>query len=181
LSSCVFIRHLHYRRPCVYNNKIFIIIIYYKMDPHAVLGIPPGSNITEITKAYRKLALIHHPDKNKGSDVYFKIINNAYDNLRSLQRSPPHSPQRSHQRSPPHSPQRSHQRSPPRSHQRSPPRSHSTIRRQLTQAEIDAAKNRYTARAKTPTRKFPDRGGRKLRRRRTRKSNKYNKSNKSTH
>jgi len=43
-----------------------------------------GASETEIKKRFRKLATLHHPDKNNGSkksEEIFKIILNAYENL----------------------------------------------------------------------------------------------------
>ena len=45
-----------------------------------ILGVEEGATKEEITKAYRKLAMKHHPDKN-GDQEIFKLIGNAYDLL----------------------------------------------------------------------------------------------------
>jgi hypothetical protein len=46
-------------------------------DPYAVLGIERGSSQSEIRKAYRKLAVQHHPDKG-GDTEKFKEVAEAY-------------------------------------------------------------------------------------------------------
>ena len=50
------------------------------MDPYKVLNIPKDAGDDEIKKAYRKLALEHHPDKG-GDEDRFKQINEAYSIL----------------------------------------------------------------------------------------------------
>lgn len=54
-------------------------------DSHAVLGLVPGATQDEIKSAYRRLAKIHHPDRNPGdpvSEERFKDIAAAYEALR---------------------------------------------------------------------------------------------------
>jgi DnaJ-class molecular chaperone len=49
-----------------------------------ILGVQKSSTMDEIKKAYRKLSMIHHPDKNnnsKESEDKFKKINEAYETL----------------------------------------------------------------------------------------------------
>lgn len=49
-----------------------------------VLGITKSATEAEIKKAYKKLAIEHHPDRNKGnkrSEERFKEINEAYQTL----------------------------------------------------------------------------------------------------
>lgn len=49
-------------------------------DYYKILGIPKDSTGDQVKKAYRKLALQHHPDKG-GSESKFKEISEAYDVL----------------------------------------------------------------------------------------------------
>ena len=48
--------------------------------PYAVLSVPRNAALAEIKKAYRRLALKHHPDKG-GDESMFKIISAAYEIL----------------------------------------------------------------------------------------------------
>lgn len=51
------------------------------MDYYSILNIPKTASVDEIKKAYRKLAMKHHPDRNGGDDTQFKKIQEAYDVL----------------------------------------------------------------------------------------------------
>lgn len=52
-------------------------------DFYKVLGLTKGASEDEIKKAYRKLALKYHPDKNKSANAEerFKEIAEAYEVL----------------------------------------------------------------------------------------------------
>jgi hypothetical protein len=52
-------------------------------DYYKVLGVSPTANEHDIKRAYRKLALQYHPDKNPDPTVeqFFKEVNEAYDVL----------------------------------------------------------------------------------------------------
>ncbi|KAH8063861.1 hypothetical protein JL722_3056 [Aureococcus anophagefferens] len=47
------------------------------LDDWAILGVPPGSDQDAIRKAYRKQALLHHPDKG-GDPAKFRQVAEAY-------------------------------------------------------------------------------------------------------
>ena len=56
-----------------------------KRDYYEVLGVTRTATEVEITKAYRKLAMQHHPDRNPGdaeAEVKFKEVTEAYEVLR---------------------------------------------------------------------------------------------------
>ena len=60
-----------------------------KRDYYAVLGIEKGASEEEIKKAYRRLAVKYHPDKNPGDKVAeenFKELGEAYEVLNEPQK-----------------------------------------------------------------------------------------------
>jgi DnaJ-class molecular chaperone with C-terminal Zn finger domain len=55
-------------------------------DPYTVLGVPPSATEAEISKSYRRLAKLYHPDLNQGDAEAAKKmseINVAYDLIKS--------------------------------------------------------------------------------------------------
>ncbi|WP_343188312.1 molecular chaperone DnaJ [Buchnera aphidicola (Ceratoglyphina bambusae)] len=55
-----------------------------KKDYYKVLGISPEANDLEIKRAYKKLAIKYHPDRNHGNKIYenkFKEVKEAYEIL----------------------------------------------------------------------------------------------------
>lgn len=52
-------------------------------DFYKILGVSKGSSDDDIKKAYRKMALKYHPDKNKdpGAEAKFKEVAEAYEVL----------------------------------------------------------------------------------------------------
>ncbi|XP_042908617.1 translocation protein SEC63 homolog isoform X4 [Parasteatoda tepidariorum] len=51
---------------------------YVAYDPFEILQIPPDSSMGEIKKAYRRLSLVYHPDKETGDEKQFMMIAKAY-------------------------------------------------------------------------------------------------------
>src|SRR3954453_23081490 len=60
-----------------------------KQDYYATLGVARDASAEDLKKAYRKLAMQHHPDRNPGdkkAEAKFKEINEAYDVLKDDQK-----------------------------------------------------------------------------------------------
>ena len=51
-----------------------------------ILGVSPTASGDEIRKAYRQLAMRHHPDRNDGNTARFNAIKLAYEQLSDLQK-----------------------------------------------------------------------------------------------
>ncbi|KAL0266447.1 UNVERIFIED_CONTAM: hypothetical protein PYX00_008980 [Menopon gallinae] len=50
-------------------------------DPYEILGIPVGTPTSEVRKAYRRLSVIYHPDKETGDEKMFVKLTKAYQTL----------------------------------------------------------------------------------------------------
>jgi molecular chaperone DnaJ len=57
-----------------------------KRDYYEILGVDKGASADEIKKAFRKLAVKYHPDKDGGDETKFKEINEAYEVLKDQQK-----------------------------------------------------------------------------------------------
>ena len=57
-----------------------------KRDYYDVLGVSKTASADEIKKAFRRLAVQHHPDKEGGDETKFKEINEAYEVLKDSEK-----------------------------------------------------------------------------------------------
>lgn len=57
-----------------------------KRDYYDVLGVAKGASEDEIKKAFRRLAVKYHPDKEGGDEAKFKEVNEAYEVLKDKQK-----------------------------------------------------------------------------------------------
>jgi molecular chaperone DnaJ len=60
-----------------------------KKDYYDLLGVSKGASDADLKKAYRRLAMKYHPDRNKGdksAEAKFKEINEAYQVLSDAQK-----------------------------------------------------------------------------------------------
>lgn len=86
-ARCLLIGTKYHKKTWItipYNHKHIIDtygIIAPMKDYYKTLGVKKDASQDEIKKAFRKLALEHHPDKTGGKDEKFKEINEAYSTL----------------------------------------------------------------------------------------------------
>lgn len=57
-----------------------------KRDYYEILGVSKNASADEIKKAFRKLAVKYHPDKDGGDESKFKEVNEAYEVLKDQQK-----------------------------------------------------------------------------------------------
>lgn len=57
-----------------------------KRDYYEILGVSKGASADEIKKAFRKLAVKYHPDKEGGDEAKFKEAGEAYEVLKDAQK-----------------------------------------------------------------------------------------------
>jgi molecular chaperone DnaJ len=57
-----------------------------KRDYYEVLGVDKGASQDEIKKAFRRMAIQYHPDKEGGDETKFKEINEAYEVLKDSEK-----------------------------------------------------------------------------------------------
>src|ERR1700683_269958 len=57
-----------------------------RRDYYEILGVGKSASADEIKRAYRKLALEHHPDRHGGDDSKFKELGEAYEVLKDPQK-----------------------------------------------------------------------------------------------
>ena len=57
-----------------------------KRDYYEVLGVSKDASADELKKAFRRLAIQHHPDKEGGDESKFKEINEAYEVLKDTEK-----------------------------------------------------------------------------------------------
>lgn len=67
-------------------TSFIVLIVNVFCGPHNcydILGVPPDASAKDIKKAYRKLSLSHHPDKNKDANAteVFRLITKAHEVL----------------------------------------------------------------------------------------------------
>lgn len=55
----------------------------FSSDHYSALGVPPSATLTDIKKAFRQQASLHHPDKNTSPDApaRFRAVQVAYEVL----------------------------------------------------------------------------------------------------
>lgn len=85
IKQCLIVHHKHVKRRIGEAKRQFSSRNYFKLgDLYARLGLTADVSQDDIKKAYYKLSLEHHPDKNQGcivSSEKFRSITEAYEIL----------------------------------------------------------------------------------------------------
>jgi hypothetical protein len=70
-------------------KKVIILLIYIMKDKDAIelLGLNPDYTKSDLKKAFYRLSLIYHPDKNPRGEEIFKSVNEAYELLSNTSHS----------------------------------------------------------------------------------------------
>ena len=61
--------------------------VYYSADPYEILGVKNDDTMVTINRKYKKLSLIHHPDKPGGNKKRMKILNDAIDRIKEMRKN----------------------------------------------------------------------------------------------
>jgi len=80
MGECSCFIHRQQRSRNYFQPSVEKVNTLKKSSSHEILMIEPPVTEDEIKKAYRKLCLVHHPDKGGCNDEFIKI-NNAYNEL----------------------------------------------------------------------------------------------------
>ena len=86
-NSCIFLTSHHLDlsiKPYTYSSLALVSIMVVDTTYYDALGVPPNASELDIKKAYRKLAITTHPDKNPGDETAsarFQAIGEAYQVL----------------------------------------------------------------------------------------------------
>ena len=64
-----------------YYATSFVEVANERFDPYEILSIGPGASMKQIKKSYRKMSLVHHPDKEGGDAEQFALVAKAYEAL----------------------------------------------------------------------------------------------------
>ena len=90
----------------LYNTVGHLRALQVLGSPFAILGLPEGASPSDVKSAYRRLAMVHHPDRG-GTDAAFQRLSRAYAILSdpaaraAYEEGAAHDDDEAHDRSPP--------------------------------------------------------------------------------